>query len=513
LIARVEKEDMGMLHRLDRRRFVGLAGLSALGAYLAACGAPPAPTAAPKAAEPAGAQSAAAKPPAAAAPTAAPAQAAAPPAQAAPTQAAAAAAPPAAAPSKPRDKITLRLWHWDTFLVEPYTKAGAEFTRLNPHATVAVEETPANEYPQKVTASVAGGAPPDVIGVTVTRADWLTFASKGQLTPLMPYIQKDKFDIQDFYDLNLKQHTWKGTLFSLPYAWNTATWYYHTENLQKAGLPSPTTLWKEGKWDWAAYLEIAGKYTKGSGLDKYWGTGNILPSSPQATLPLVWSNGGNYFDAAYSKNTLTDPATMAAFQFAYDTKKFAPGPEDAKTGTWNSGRLGLWTDWDIRYVLGREISNFRYGIVPPPAAKAGAKHFFVGNAPGFAILKGAKLPDDSWELIKHLFTPESLTLPFLAGANTPPRKSMVTNRDLWKKHPMMFDPDEMLDIAKAKEQAARNPPKISTWAQMSTAMSEEISLVWADKQSLGDGIKKVSERWDKLLKEGEFDPDTGGLGG
>jgi multiple sugar transport system substrate-binding protein len=495
-----------MAARLDRRRFVALAGLSALGAYVAACGAPPAPTPAPAAAPTqAPAQAAAPAPTTAAAP--------APTTAAAPAPTTAAAAPPAAAAAKARDKITLRLWHWDTFLIEPYQKVGAEFTKRNPHATIAVEETPANEYPQKVTASVAGGAPPDVVGVTVTRADWVTFASKGQLTPLTPYIQKDKFDIQDFYELNLKQHTWKGTLFSLPYAWNTATWYYHTENLQKAGLPSPTALWKEGKWDWANYLDIAAKYTKGSGLDKYWGTGTVLPSSPQATLPLVWSNGGDYFDAAYTKNTLTDPATMAAFQFAFDAKKYAPGPEDAKTGAWNSGRLGLWTDWDIRYVLGRDISNFRYGIVPPPAAKAGGKHFFVGNAPGFAILKGAKLPDDSWELIKHVFTPDSLILPFLAGANTPPRKSMVTNRDMWKKHPMMFDPDEMLDIAKAKEQAARNPPKISTWAQMSTAMSEEITLVWADKQSLGDGIKKVSERWDKLLKEGEFDPDTGGQGG
>jgi hypothetical protein len=103
-------------------------------------------------------------------------------------------------------------------------------------------------------------------------------------------------------------------------------------------------------------------------------------------------------------------------------------------------------------------------------------------------------------------------LPFLAGANTPPRKSMVNNRDMWKQHPMMFDPDEMLAIAQAKEKAARNPPKISTWAQMSTAITEEVTLIWAEKQSLADGFKKVAERWDKLLKEGEVDPDSGGLG-
>jgi hypothetical protein len=47
---------------------------------------------------------------------------------------------------------------------------------------------------------------------------------------------------------------------------------------------------------------------------------------------------------------------------------------------------------------------------------------------------------------------------------------------------------------------------------MSTAITEEVTLIWAEKQSLADGFKKVAERWDKLLKEGEVDPDSGGLG-
>jgi len=200
---------------------------------------------------------------------------------------------------------------------------------------------------------------------------------------------------------------------------------------------------------------------------------------------------------------------MAAFQFAYDVRKYQPGPEDAKTGTMASGRLGMWTDWDIHYVLDRDLASFKFGIVPPPAANGGGKHFFIGNAPGFGIPKGAKYADDSWELVKQIMQPDMLLLPFLAGANTPPRKSMVTNREMWKQNPKLFDPDAMVEIAKAKEQAARNPPKISNWAEMSTAINEEMTLVWADKQPLADGVKKVQDRWEKLLKEAEVDPDVG----
>jgi ABC-type glycerol-3-phosphate transport system substrate-binding protein len=169
----------------------------------------------------------------------------------------------------------------------------------------------------------------------------------------------------------------------------------------------------------------------------------------------------------------------------------------------------MWPNWDIHYALMRANTNFKYGIVPPPAA-AGGRHFFTGNAPGFGIPKGAKFADDSWELIKFILSPEQLALPFVEANNTPPRKSMVANRDVWKQHTKFFDPDAMLELAKAKEEAAKNPPKISTWAQMSTAMNEEMTLVWADKQPLADGVKKVAERWDKLLKEAEIDPDVGG---
>jgi ABC-type glycerol-3-phosphate transport system substrate-binding protein len=160
----------------------------------------------------------------------------------------------------------------------------------------------------------------------------------------------------------------------------------------------------------------------------------------------------------------------------------------------------------------RANTNFKYGVVPPPASPKSGKHYFIGNAPGFGIPKGAKYADDSWELLKFILSPEMLVIPFLEGNNASPRKSQSSNAEIWKKQTKFFDPDAMFQIAKAKEQFARNPAKISNFAQINTAFTEEMTLVWADKQSLSDGVKKVTERIDKLLKEAEVDPDIGGLG-
>jgi multiple sugar transport system substrate-binding protein len=463
---------------LTRRHLLGLFAIGAVGTVAAACGAQPAPTQAP-----------------AGAPTAAPAEA----------KPAATAAPAAKPPSK--EPITLRLWHWDNILVEPYEKEGAEFAKQFPNVTLKVEQTAAGEFPQKLTAAMAGGAPPDIIGVTRARADFLLFATKKQLTPLLPYIQRDKFDLEDFDLRARKQHTWKGTLYSLPAQWATVFWFYNEDLFKKAKAKTPTEYWKEGKWTWEAYRTAAAQLTQGSGTDKVWGTNNLTPTFINAFVPLVWSNKGEWFTADYKKSTLLDPATLGAYQFAYDMREFAPGPEDARTGTIESGRLGMWPNWDLWFQLTLGKVPFTYTVVPPPAAPATGTHVFWGNATGTGIPAGVKNPDASWDLLKFLMSPEAMTRIFLGAGITPPRASLTGTKEFWHKNTNLPDSALMLQLAQLKDKNARTLAKISNWAEMTTAHSEETTLVWAGKQSVADGLKKIGERWDKYLSEGEIDTD------
>jgi multiple sugar transport system substrate-binding protein len=481
---------------LTRRRLLGLFAAGCAGAVAAACGSPPTPTQAP----------AAAPTPAQPAPTAAPAQAkpaASPPAEAKP----AATTAPAAAKPLGKEPITLRQWHWDNFLIEPYEKEGAEFAKQFPNITVKVEATPSAEYPQKVTAAIAGGAPPDLIGVTRARADFLLFATNKQLTPLLPLIQRDKFDLDDFNLRARKQHTWKGTIYSLPAQWLTIFWFYSIDRFKQAQLKTPTEYWREGKWTWETYRELAAQLTQGAGVDKHWGTANLTPTWHNAFLSHVWSNKGEWFTADYGKSTLTDPATVGAYQFAMDMRQYAPGPEDARTGTAESGRLGMWPQWDIYCQLYQGKVPFTYSVAPPPASPASGTHVFWGNATGAGIPAGVKQPDASWELLKHILSPEAVTRIYMATGITPPRTSLTSANDFWRKNPNMPPADLMLDLIQLKEKTVRALAKISKYPEMTKAHDEEISLVWAHKQPLTDALKKAGERWDKLLQEGEVDAD------
>lgn len=383
------------------------------------------------------------------------------------------------------------------------------FTQQFPTLTVTVEHVPAGDYPTRLLAASAGGVPPDVVGVTVTRAGFLTFASRGQLIPLLPFIQRDRFDLDDFYPRNLKQHTWKGTLYSLPYAWNTVVWFYNAGLFAREGAKTPAGSWREGRWTWETYLELAPRLTRGAGADKQFGSAVVSPTFTAAFLPLVWTNGGDLFTSDYRRPALLDPPAFGAFQFACDVRRGAPTAEEARTATVASGRIGMWPRWDLRYQIDLPVFQCRFSPVPPPASPRTGLHYFTGNAPGFGIPQGAKERDASWELLKHLLSPQALTRVYLATNNTPSRKSLVSSPALWQKNTALPDPALMAELVRAREKAAKNPPKISTWFEMTRVLAQEMTAVWADQQDLKAGVQTVTRQWEVLLKDAEVDPDAG----
>lgn len=428
-----------------------------------------------------------------------------PPAPATPAQTKGAAASPAEAPKDDDQPVTLRLWHWDNFLLEPYEKEAAIYKELHPNVTVKMENTPYGEFSQKMGAAIAGGTPPDITG---TAGEHFTnLAGRNQLLDLAPFVKSSNFDLNDFAPGNLKQTTWKGKLASIPYSTDAMWIFFNADIFKKTGLKTPTEYWKEGKWDWNTYLELAEKLTTGSGTDKQWGSGNLGVSNEFSFIPAVASAGGSLFNADFTEATNDEPPARSTYDFYYKVRKFAPGPEDAQTGTSESGRLGIWLDWELSYALNLGRLPFTQGVAPPPASPDTNKIVFCGDAPGFAIPVGAKTPQASWDFINFLLTPDSLTRVFVATAAPPPRISMIS-ADLWKKIPNLPDPQLAADISNLRFKSFYNGPKMSNWGEVWNAQREEMSLVWADSQPFDTGITKVADRWNKLLKEAVIDPDA-----
>jgi len=470
-----------------RRAFLRGSGLLAATIALASCAPSPAAPTAPPA------------PAAEAEPTQAPAEA----------PAATEAPPPTSVPAA--EGIAMRMAFWDAWSLDAYNHEAELFHELNPNVSVAVEMTSFGEYNQKLTAAMAGGVPPDIAGVV--NLFFTSMASLGSLLPLDPYIEGEKYDLSDFLDGNLKDGTWRGPLLALPFTADGLWWFYNQDVFEQEGLDTPYDLWKAGKWNWDTYLDLAKKLTKGEGLEKQWGTENISPDYDFKFYPLIWENGGDLFDSEYTKCIMNEDKAVQAYQFAYDCRQYAPRPEDAQVGTHESGKVIMFAEWELYNTLYVGQVPFKWGCAPPPASPNTDGIMFCGDAPGWSIPVGVKYADTSWEWIKFLATPDSLTRLFHAIAAPPPRVSMFATPAIFENHPK-YDLDSQVawEITQARMKSFKNTPKISTYSEMKTAMSQEMSLVWADTQGLAEGIEKVTQAWTDLLAGAQTDPDVGCAG-
>jgi multiple sugar transport system substrate-binding protein len=415
----------------------------------------------------------------------------------------------AAAPAGPKplstEPITLRMWHWDNYMADGWKPVIDAFTAKYPNLKVSIEMTEYGEYSQKVAASIAGGAVPDVTG---TIAEHFTnMAGQGQLTALKPYIDSNKFPIDDFNAGNLSQNSWKGELLSIPYTADGEWIFYQIEEFQKAGIKTPYEYWKEGNWTWDTMAMLAEKLTSGTGVKKIFGWGGLGTSNYFEMLPYLASNGIGLFDEKYTTCMLGDPKALELYQWGYNNRQFAPGPEDQQSGTPQSGQVRQWFDWSPYGLVYASQMPFKYSYAPPPASPTTKKFVFCGDAPGFGILKGAKHPDESWAFITWLNTPENLEAVFLSTGTEPPRMSIATNPEMWKKSTKYPDSQIGLELTVERFKGFYNTPKTSNFVEMWQAHNEEISLAWADKQPLKDALNKANDRINALLKEATIDQD------
>jgi multiple sugar transport system substrate-binding protein len=410
----------------------------------------------------------------------------------------------------PEEKVALRMAFWDAWALDAYEHEAKLFNELFPNVTVSIEMTSFGEYNAKLMAAMAGAVPPDVAGAI--NIFFTSLAAAGSLMPVDPFVERDEFPIGDWLEGNLKDGTWLGDLMAIPFTADALWWFYNLDEFQKAGLKTPTELWKEGKWNWDTYLDLAAKLTKGEGLDKQWGTENIVPQYDFKFYPMIWQNDGDLFDPQYTKCILDEEEAVQAFEFAHECRKFAPAPGEAEAGTPESGRLMMWGQWELynQFYVGE--LPFEWGVAPPPGSPHTDVIMFCGDAPGWAIPTGVKHPDESWEWIKFLLTPPSLERLFRAIAAPPPRLSMLETPEVFVNHPKYPNPELCWEITQARMKAFKNTPKISNYAEMKTVMSDEMSLVWADTMVLREGIDKVTKGWTDLVKKAVIDPDVGCVG-
>lgn len=280
-----------------------------------------------------------------------------------------------------------------------------------------------SDYINKILTSIASGDAPDIINIAT---EGVQFGySKDLFLPLSNYVKQDKGVqglVSDIDPNLIKGFQKDGQTYLLPNNWNAMMMYYNTKMFQDAGIQRPSD-----DWTWNDFLNIAKKLTTGSAGSKTYGFG--LQTYTFAYMPWLYTNGGSTASDDLSKPTLDSAKTIQAVQFLQDlVRKYgvAPDPSGADANSlFTASKIAMTAaPANLSATLAGDPTAPKFDILPMP--KNSVKSTVFGAA-GFAIYKGSKNKDLSWELLKELASQQTQAAWAKLGTSNPTTKTAATS--------------------------------------------------------------------------------------
>jgi len=413
--------------------------------------------------------------------------------------------------------VTITYWEkWTGFEGEAM-KATIDYFNAkqvkNPRGeTIFCQYLTTTQVDRKSLMAIAGGQPPDLAGFWSSNTH--VFADMDALTPLDDFIKRDSFDTGKFVDVYWQSCKHRGKVWCLPTTPATVALHWNKEMFQAAGLDPerpPRTL-KElddfaekltlrdgsgrivqmgflpaepGWWNWAWGYFFGGKLNQG--LEK------ITADDPKNIEALKWVTG---FAERYGREELL------AFRQGF-------GSFDSPQNAFLAGKVamvlqGVWMANFIRF----HNPHMRYGCAPfPTAFDNKGEPVTVAEMDVITIPRGARHPDEAWEVIKFINSHEGMeyvcgrAVNAVTGEENTGGQGKLTplkeNTPGWiERHP---HPHLRVFIDLAKSKNAVPDPKLAVWDEYRNELSAAFDRAWLNEETPAAALQRVQKRMQPKL--------------
>ena len=400
------------------------------------------------------------------------------------------------APATNASKVTLRLFLWtpaDELAANQELVTQFESSHPNLHVELMNQPGHGSAAMQKLMTMTAGGDAPDV--VSLHGAYFVPFASKGLLEELAPYLEKDsELKEASFHPGLIELSKYDGKLYSLPRYSSVYCIFYNKDLFDAAGIDYP-----KDDWTWDDYLKAAKALTvdtNGDGKpDQY---GAAIDFWGARLYPWIWANGGQFFDIAKNRFTLTTPEVVGAIQFLVDLKlkhkvtpAFAEGEQTEAGDLFPAGNIamymtGAWAIQDLKNV------SFKWDVVVFPKQKQSATLLGTEN---YAISSSSKHKQEAWELMRFLLSAKSQE--FMAEKLDKEPSLLSVLRGSYLSAPVGYNRKAFVDSLDFGQMA----PNIPQYNEVSHYWQEQLDSIWIGDVKVKDGLAEAERDMNKLLAE------------
>jgi multiple sugar transport system substrate-binding protein len=275
-----------------------------------------------------------------------------------------------------------------------------DFEAKNRNIKIDFESIGSNEISTKMLTSSAGGNAPDV--TRMTHAYGQSWASKGILLDLTPYLKKEPKFAADFIKGPLDIYTYDGKQYGLPHTLMCRALLYNKDLFDRAGVGYP-----DREWTWTKFAEAARKLTvKQNGRVTQWGF-QLAPEVPGMFALFLEQAGGRFYNDKRNKVAFNSQAGLETLNFWNDLiYKYEASPSPTVGSQLNHeqafklGKVAMIISgpWN-RPVLANEAPNLHYGVAELPYNKERSNNYL---ADGIGIWAESKNKDAAWKFVHFI---------------------------------------------------------------------------------------------------------------
>lgn len=328
--------------------------------------------------------------------------------------------------SAPGGVTRLTLWHaYGGALGKSFEALVQEFNQAHP--AIQIEPSYGGTLftmREKLVTAIAAQSAPDIAQIDQFWSSEL--ADAGAIVSLDDFLANDPaLDRADIWDKAWQTASYRGKLWSMPFALSNIALYYNKTLFQQAGLDpnQPPVTWEMLA---AAARQLTLDADK-NGTPEQWGLTVPLKANEGNVyywLAFLWQNNGAIFSADGKAVRFDDAAGVEALQFWVDlAKKDHALPLAPPDNGFEEGKVGMTIASTARLAaLLKALGPDNLGMAPLPAHKQAATG--VGGA-NLAILSGARNQQAAWEFIRWMTSPEINLKWSIASGYLPLRQSVV----------------------------------------------------------------------------------------
>lgn len=446
--------------QVDRRRFLGLAGLGAGAMALAACGGP----------------------------------------STAPAQGGSSAAPSSVDYSGVKPASKIQFWSNHPGSSEDITKAIiADFNKTDEGKNIQVELVTAGsnyeEVAQKFQTAQAGGGLPDL--VVFSDVWWFRYYMAGSITPMDSLIKAVGIDTSKYRQGLISDYQYNGAQWAVPWARSTPLFYYNKSHWKKAGLEdrAPKT--------WAEFAEWAPKLAAAnSGVVPYEHAA-LADYAGWTFQNILWGYGGGW-SKDWDLSILDSDASVQAIQYLQDSVyqgKWAGVASKSATDDLGAGATSsaLGSTGSLVGVLKAAEGKFDLGVGFLPGGPVSASPVCPTGGAGVGIPKNIA-PENQLAaatFVKYLTSPEA-TVKFAAATGYLPVREDADISSLTSKSPLSKIAIDQLSVIHKQDNARVFIPGADQ--EIAKSMAQVLTAQAAVKDTLSALKTKLQGMYDTQVK-------------